>query len=318
MAEGDPVLRSRPKPDIVLLQLSRPKARNALNGQMINFLIQYLDEASTDSSCRAVVVTGDPAGKAFCAGADLSPDTSSFAGGEKAPRKKVTIGEYRDGGGLSSLAALNCTKPIIAAINGAAVGWGLAFTLAADMRVCAKDAKVGFTMAARGLVNESISSYLLPRLVGAGKAKELVFTSRVFTAEESLTMCPGLFNYVLPAEEVVSKAMSLAEEIAGNSSGLSVAMCKNLMDSNWNATPEEAMLKESWSLYHVNHVKTGDLKEGMKAFLEKRPAKWAHDAWEDLPDWMQMKTAFAVTTSSRGGGAGTGYGPAGPPPKSKL
>merc|ERR1719169_164467 len=102
-------------------------------------------------------------------------------------------------------------------------------------------------------------------------------------AKELTRLCPQLFNYVLPGQEVLPKALELAEEIAANSSPLSVAMCKRLMDSSWNATPEEAMLKESWSLYHVNHVKNGDLKEGMKAFLEKRPAKWVHDSWEDLP-----------------------------------
>ena len=158
---GDaPVLSSRPALGTLLLTLNRPQSRNAVTGAMIDHLVAALDEASEDASVRAVVITGNPAGKAFCAGADLNPGVSGFGtsgggggGGGGGPRPPLAA-TYRDGGGYSSLAALRCTKPVIAALNGSAVGWGLAFPLAADIRIVSASAKVGFTMAARGLVNE--------------------------------------------------------------------------------------------------------------------------------------------------------------------
>jgi enoyl-CoA hydratase/carnithine racemase len=192
---------------------------------MIDLLVEYLEEASTNATIRAIVVTGNPDGRAFCAGADLSPGTGLNK--SSGPRKVPPVAEFRDGGGYSSLAALQCTKPIIAAINGASVGWGMAVTLAMDIRVVSEDAKVGFTMAARGLLNESCSSWLLPRLVGAGIAKELVFTGRVMKAKDAPA---GLFNHVVPKDQVLPKALEIAREIADNCSGMSVATCKFLMD----------------------------------------------------------------------------------------
>lgn len=142
---------TKPKEGIQLVTLSRPKARNSVNGAMIRDVITCLDAASVDPEVRCVVITGDPKGKAFSAGADLSPEANSFETNENASTPHdVTAETYKDGGGLTSFAALNCVKPVICAINGPAVGWGLAFPLAADMRVVSETAKVGFTMAARG------------------------------------------------------------------------------------------------------------------------------------------------------------------------
>ena len=278
-----PVLSSRPRPGVLLLTLNRPAARNAVTADMIARLVAALDAASSDASVRAVVISANPEGRAFCAGADLSPGTSGFA-----PRAKKGPGgsgfsaaAFRDGGGYSTLAALRCTKPVIAAINGAAVGWGLAFPLGCDMRVTCADAKVGFTMTARGLVNESVSSWLLPRLVGAGAAKELVFTARVIPAKHAPA---GLFNYVLPTvEEVLPRALALAEECAANAGALAIGLSKALMDAAWECTPEQAMLHESAALHHVNYVCTADVREGISAFLHKRRPVWKHDAWHDLP-----------------------------------
>ena len=209
---GPAVLVSRPQPDVLLLTLNRPKNRNAVTGEMIDLLVRELDAATHDATVRAVVVAGNPAGRAFCAGADLAPGNGLNTAGRKG--EPLGGAAYRDAGGYSSLAALRCTKPIIAAINGSAVGWGLAFPLAADLRVVSETAKLGFTMAARGLVNESCSSWLLPRIVGPTKAKELVFTGRVFLGKDAAIHAPGLFNYVLPQDQVVVKALELAREMA--------------------------------------------------------------------------------------------------------
>jgi enoyl-CoA hydratase/carnithine racemase len=154
-------------------------------------------------------------------------------------------------------------------------------------------------MASRGLVNESCSSWLLPRLIGAGKAKELVFTGRVFRAAEAETEAPGLFNYVLPEAEVLPKALALADEIASSAGALSVALCKGLMDAGWEGTPEDAMLAESQALYHVNSVKNRDLREGIASFLEKRAPRWVHDAWEDLPGFFHIRRLARTSVRAR-------------------
>lgn len=152
--------------------------------------------------------------------------------------------------------------------------------------------QVGFPMAARGLVNESISSYLLPRIVGPGFAKELVFTSRIFRAKDAP---PGLFNHVVPAGDVLQTAVRIGQEIATNSSGMSVAMCKSLMDEGLEAgSPEQAMLNESACMHWVNASKTGDVREGIGAFLQKRRPQWVHDAWDDLPDFLPFRQPLDV------------------------
>uniref|UniRef100_A0A7S3PIV2 Enoyl-CoA hydratase n=2 Tax=Aplanochytrium stocchinoi TaxID=215587 RepID=A0A7S3PIV2_9STRA len=289
------VLVSYPEKHVLMLTLSRPKSRNAVTEQMINELVEELDKASSNKDVRAVVVTGDPDARAFSAGADLSGMENRVEGSQKqASRQDVST--FRDAGGFSSLAALRCSKPIIAAINGAAVGWGLAVTLACDLRVVADDAKCGFTMAARGLVNESLSSYLLPRLIGAGNAKELVFTGRVFRARDAV---PGLFNYVVPQEQVLRKALDLACEISANASGLSVALCKTLMDVGWDSSPEQAFLNESKCLHYVQKVRTEDLQEGISSFFEKRAPQWKLDANEDLPDFLPLRQRINVKSNSK-------------------
>ena len=292
----DPILQSRPFPNILLITLNRPKNRNAVTGQMITSLSQALHEASQDSTIRTIIITGNPQGKAFCAGADLSPDAGTFGvhnskNSKQTKTKPISNFDFRDGGGYSSLAAMRCTKPIIAAINGSAVGWGIAVTLACDIRIVSEDAKIGFTMSNRGLVNESCSSWLLPRLIGAGKAKELVYTGRVFKGRDGHTEAPGLFNYILPQEQVLSKALEIANEISIKASGMAVSTCKFLMDESWDQTIEESMLMESEALHHVTIINNQDLKEGITSFIEKRQPKWVHDRYEDLPDFVRKGLA---------------------------
>ena len=287
----DPILLSRPQPDILLITLNRPQNRNAVTGSMISSFCKALENASVDSSIRVVVITGNPLGRAFCAGADLSPQAGAFGQATKKKSAVPHVANFRDGGGFSSLAALRCTKPIIAAINGSAVGWGLAITLACDIRIVSEKAKCGFTMVARGLVNESCSSYLLPRIIGNGKAKELVFTGRVFKASDASVEAPGLFNYIVPEDQVLTRALEIGREIADNASGMAVATCKYLMDESWDVTIEETMLMESEALHHVSYIKKKDLKEGIASFLERRKPTWVHDAWDDLPRFVRVGLA---------------------------
>ena len=196
---------------------------------MRNELLALFQEADGDDAVRAVVVTGQ--GRAFCAGAESFRRGSSF---EKAQTPgQAAISRHRDGGGQVSLAIFNCRKPVIAAINGPAVGVGITMTLPMDIRIAAEDAKIGFVFTRRGVVPEACSSWFLPRIVGISKAAELVLTGRVFrAAEESHS---GFFNYVLPREQVLPKALSIAREIADHTSAVSVTLSKALL---WHGLAE--------------------------------------------------------------------------------
>ena len=190
---------------IGIVTMNRPDKLNAYTPTMRQEMIDIFTEADRDDRVRAIVVTG--AGKAFCAGADLSQGGSTFNYSEQ-DGEEVSIDEHRDGGGRVSLTVNNCRKPVIAAINGHAVGIGITMTMAMDMRVVAEDAKIGFVFARRGVVLEACSSWFLPRIVGISKAMELVCTGRVFRAADEANS--GLFNYVVPREEVLPKALSIA------------------------------------------------------------------------------------------------------------
>mmetsp|Transcript_11337 Transcript_11337/g.18473 ORF Transcript_11337/g.18473 Transcript_11337/m.18473 type:complete len:214 (-) Transcript_11337:1104-1745(-) len=179
------------KERICFIAFSRPEKRNAWNEHMRTELVHALDAANRNEDVRAIILTGNPAGRAFCAGADL---TSGSNFGEEfskmgkkydvAPGRKVDNGTFRDGGGVGALAILRSTKPVICAINGPAVGVGMTIACACDMRVAPLDTKVGFVFVRRGLAVETCSSLLLPRLVGMGKAMELVLTGRVFKTQQ--------------------------------------------------------------------------------------------------------------------------------------
>lgn len=283
---------------VCTIMLSRPKARNAWTEPMRDEIVTALDNCSRDKVVRAVIITGDPEARAFCFGAQL-PDAveGSNVGdmfrqdsiGDVPPGREVTNATWRDGGGIASLAVLRCTKPVIAAINGHAVGVGITFPCVCDMRVAAENAKIGFVFARRGLACESLSSWTLPKLVGVGKANELVLTGRVFAAKDAPA---GLFNYVVPADQVLSKAYSLAREIADNTSALSVVLCRQSFIRNASLSPEEAHLVESRIIDFM--AQGADAAEGIASFREKRPAKFTMDAWRDLPDfhpwWRQIET----------------------------
>ncbi|MBI5584383.1 MAG: crotonase/enoyl-CoA hydratase family protein [Deltaproteobacteria bacterium] len=267
------------KDGVALIRLNRPDQLNAFTPVMREELIHLFQEADRDDAVRVVVITGN--GRAFCAGADLSGGGSTFDRAQREGRE-IRLSEHRDGGGQVSLAVFNCRKPVIAAINGPAVGIGITMTLPMDIRIAAIDAKIGFVFARRGVVPEACSSWFLPRIVGISKAAELVLTGRIFRAAEEAHS--GLFNHVLPPELVLSKALSVAREIADHTSAVSVTLSKALL---WHGLaegdPQSVHLIDSRVFFWAG--KNPDAYEGVQSFLEKRPPKFPLSPTKDLPDF---------------------------------
>ena len=252
---------------ILTLTLDRPERLNAFTERMCLELIDAFDRADADDDVRAVIVTG--AGRAFCAGADLGAGSHTFD--SPARGRDQTLESHRDGGGLTTLRIYECRKPVIAAINGAAVGVGITMTLPMDVRIAARGAKIGFVFARRGIVPEACSSWFLPRIVGIGQAAEWCYTGRVFPAEEALAA--RLVSRVVEPEEVVPAARALAREIADNTSAMSVALTRQLLWRMLGADhPMEAHKIDSKCVFHMG--RSPDAYEGVSAFLEKRPAKF--------------------------------------------
>ena len=264
---------------VATVTLYRPEQMNAFTKTMRKELVEIFAAADQDDSVRAVVVKG--AGKAFCAGADLSAGGSAFDRAVQEGRK-VAISEHRDGGGQVALAVFRCRKPVIAAINGHAVGVGITMTLPMDIRIVSEDAKIGFVFTRRGVVPEACSSWFLPRIVGISKAAEWIYTGRVFRASEEAAS--GLFNYVVPQGKVLDKAMTIAREIAENTAAVSVALSKALL---WHGLaegdPQSVHLIDSRCFYWMGHQK--DSREGVDSFLEKRPPKFGMKVSSDMPDF---------------------------------
>ena len=264
---------------VATVTLDRPVKMNAFTPTMRNELIEVFRAADLDDSVRVVVVTG--AGKAFCAGADLSSGPSAFDRSLQ-DGHGVRIAEHRDGGGRVSLAVFRCRKPVIAAINGHAVGIGITMTLPMDIRIVSEEAKIGFPFTRRGVVPEACSSWFLPRIVGISKAAEWVYTGRVFRASEEAGS--GLFNHVVPQEQVLDKAMSIAKEIVENTSAVSVALGKALL---WHGQaepdPQSVHLIDSRCFFWMGCQK--DSHEGVESFLQKRPPSFSMKVSSDMPDF---------------------------------
>ena len=264
---------------VATVTLHRPEQMNAFTKTMRKELVEIFGAADQDDSVRAVVVKG--AGKAFCAGADLSAGGSAFDRTLQEGRN-VAISEHRDGGGKVSLAIFRCRKPVIAAINGHAVGVGITMTLPMDIRIVSENAKIGFVFTRRGVVPEACSSWFLPRIVGTSKAAEWIYTGRVFRASEEAAS--GLFNYVVPQGKVLDEAMTIAREIAENTSAVSVALSKALL---WHGLaegdPQSVHLIDSRCFYWMGHER--DSREGVESFLEKRQPRFAMKVSTDMPDF---------------------------------
>jgi enoyl-CoA hydratase/carnithine racemase len=252
---------------VLTVTLNRVERLNAFTGVMCRELIDAFDRADADDSVRAVIVTG--AGKAFCAGADLGGGGKTFDAAARGARE--SIGEHRDGGGLLTLRIYDSKKPVIAAINGPAVGVGITMTLPMDIRIAATGARMGFVFARRGIVPEACSSWFLPRVVGISQAAEWVYTGRVFGAQEALA--GGLVSRVVQPDELLSTARAIAHEIADNTSAMSVALTRQMLWKMLGADhPMEAHRIDSQAVYWTG--RSADAHEGVSAFLEKRPAKF--------------------------------------------
>jgi enoyl-CoA hydratase/carnithine racemase len=260
---------------VLTITLNRPDRLNAWTATMGNELIAAFDEADADDAVRAVIVTG--AGRGFCAGADLAGGEATFD-----YRKRHAEGPVpRDGGGRLTLRIFDSTKPVIAAINGPAVGVGATMTLAMDVRMATEEAKIGFVFARRGIVPEACSSWFLPRAVGISRAMEWVATGRVFPAREGLEA--GLIRSVHPAQELLDAARALAREIADNTAPVSVALARRMM---WTMLgvghPMLAHRADSRGMFYRGQ--SADAAEGITAFLEKRPAEFPDRVSDGLPE----------------------------------
>lgn len=262
---------------IATITLHRPDKMNAFTGRMMHEIISALDQTDADDNVKAVIFTG--AGRAYCAGADLSSGGETFAKGGSDVQTKQ--GVPRDGGGLVSLRIFNSLKPVIGAINGAAVGVGVTMTLPMDIRLASDTAKFGFVFAKRGIVPEACSSYFLPRLVGIQQATEWVYTGRVFTANEALS--GGLIRSVHAADDLLPAARALAAEIAENTAPVSIALSRRMMWRLLGAShPMEAHRVDSRGI--MERGKSADSKEGVMSFLEKRAAVYPDRVSDGLPE----------------------------------
>ena len=263
---------------ILTLTLNRPEKLNAFTPTIKAELIDALDRADADDGVRVVIVTG--AGRAFCAGADLS------GGGQtwdfKAQESAGSLETHRDGGGLVTLKIYDMKKPLIAAINGAAVGVGITMTLPMDIRLASENAKMGFVFARRGIVPEACSSWFLPRIVGISKAAEWVLTGRIFEAREALAC--GLVSEVLAPDDLMPRAREIASEIAQNTSAISVALARQLLWKMLGADhPMEAHKLDSKCMFWAGAG--ADAREGVLSFFEKRPAKFTMKPGSEMPEF---------------------------------
>jgi enoyl-CoA hydratase/carnithine racemase len=258
---------------LLTLTLNRPEKLNAFTTRMMHELIDAFDRADADDAVRVVIVTG--AGRAFCAGADLSTGGATFDAPEP-------IEEHRDGGGRVALRIFESKKPVIAAINGAAVGVGITMTLPMDVRIAVAGARIGFVFARRGIVPEAASSWFLPRLVGIAQAAEWVLTGRLFPAEEALA--GRLVSRVVAPEALLTTARALGREIADNTSAVSVTLARQLLWRMLGADhPMEAHRVDSRCIHWMG--RSADAREGVTAFLEKRPPRFGMRPSADLPDF---------------------------------
>jgi enoyl-CoA hydratase/carnithine racemase len=262
---------------VLAITLNRPERLNAWTATMGRELREAFDQADADDEVHAIIVTG--AGRGFCAGADLEAGGETFDYRARGAQEAVP----RDNGGEFTLRIFESTKPVIAAINGPAVGVGATMTLPMDVRIAADDARIGFVFARRGIVPEACSSWFLPRVVGISRAMEWVSTGRVFSAQEALE--GGLVRSLHPGGELLDAARSLAQEIAENAAPVSVALARQMM---WRMVGAEhpMIAHRADSRGMLARGQSADAVEGVTAFLEKRPAHFPDKVSDGLPEIM--------------------------------
>jgi enoyl-CoA hydratase/carnithine racemase len=272
---------------LLTITLDRPQQMNAFTTQMAEELIDAFGRATADDEVRAVIVTG--AGKAFCAGMDLSAPGNVFGLDERLQPSladmhdrlddPVIVQGVRDTGGRVTLAIFECTKPVIGAINGAAVGIGATMTLAMDIRLASDKARIGFVFGKIGIVPEACSSWFLPRIVGISQALEWVYTADIFDAAEAQR--GGLVKSVVPADQLLEEARRLARRIIANRSPVAIALARQMLYRNAaQPHPLDAHRIDSLAMFYTS---IGDGKEGVGAFLEKRAPEFTARASRDLP-----------------------------------
>jgi enoyl-CoA hydratase/carnithine racemase len=260
---------------VLTITLNRPDRLNAFTPTMGHELIEAFDRADDDDDVRAIIVTG--AGRGFCAGADLAGGGDTFDWRDRQEAEEVP----RDLGGRVTLRIYQSTKPVIAAINGPAVGVGITMTLPMDIRLAAEGAKIGFVFTRRGIVPEACSSWFLPRIVGISQAMEWVATGRVFSAEEA--RAGGLVRSVHSQDELLGAAQALAHEIADNAAPVSVALARRLLWTMLGAAhPMDAHRADSRAMFARGQ--SGDAREGVTSFLEKREAQFTDRVSDGLPE----------------------------------
>ncbi|MBV1878148.1 MAG: crotonase/enoyl-CoA hydratase family protein [Pseudomonadales bacterium] len=264
---------------ILTITLNRPDKLNAFTGQMMKELINALDRADADDEVKAIIFTG--AGRAFCAGADLSAGSETFKSSGNNPDRKPD-GPKADGGGLLTLRIYECLKPVISACNGPAVGIGATMQCAMDIRLASDKAKYGFVFAKRGIVPEACSSWFLPRLVGISQALEWTYTGRVFAATEALEH--GLIRSIHSSNSLLAEARQLAQQFADQNSSVSIALTRQMMWKMLGAEhPVEAHNIDSRGVFYTG--KSADATEGIESFLEKRPASFRDKVSEHMPEF---------------------------------
>lgn len=280
-------LRYEVSDGILTLWLDRPESLNAFTVTMANELVAAFDRASADDSVAAIVVTGS--GKAFCAGMDLSAAGNVFGLDENQRptlqdlddrfEDPAIVDGVRDTGGRVSLAIYRCLKPVIAAINGAAVGIGATMTLPMDVRIASERARIGFVFGRLGIVPEACSTWFLPRIVGMSRALELVYSADILDATAAQEL--GLVRDVVPERDLLPTAYALARRFTEGRSPVATALMRQMLYRNAPAPhPVEAHRVESLAMFYTS---LGDGKEGVAAFLEKRPPEFTGRVPEDLP-----------------------------------
>lgn len=271
---------------IATVTLSRPDKLNAFNVTMMDEVLEVLDRVDADDAVRVVIFTG--AGRAFCAGADLSEGSKAFVlEGNDAPLGADGKLDYsreaaRDGGGIVTLRLFKCLKPVIAAINGPAVGFGATMTLAMDVRLASETARMGFVFARRGIVPEAASSWFLPRIVGISQALEWCYSGKVFEAAEAHR--GGLIRSIHAPADLLPAARALAREFGDGTAPVSVALVRQMM---WRglgmAHPMEAHRIDSRGI--MARGRSADAADGVASFLEKRVPAFPDRVSCDMPDY---------------------------------
>ena len=262
---------------VATITLNRPDKMNAFHFPLGAELERAYARCDEDDAIRVVILTG--AGKAFCAGADMGGGEKTFddvEGGKRAASSGTRV---------RRLAAWQVRKPVVAAINGHAVGVGLTLAMQCDLRIVAREAKLAFAFVRRGIIPELGSHTILPRVVGFSRAADLLLSGRTFRGEEAAAL--GVASEVHPAEEVVPRAREWARDVAANAAPASVAIAKRLLWEGVTETPAETMAKEKPLLAWIG--KQPDAAEGVRSFFERRPPEWKLSASTDLPDWPSPK-----------------------------